>query len=96
MDEVRNKGYTVVLWSLSSRDWLELRHVEITRGILQNVSNGEIILFHDSGNLLRAEGGERLHTVLSLRPTIEGLKEQGYIFVTITELMILSGISGNI
>ncbi|MDO9533804.1 MAG: polysaccharide deacetylase family protein [Bacillota bacterium] len=96
MDEARDRGYTVVLWSLSSRDWLELRQVDITRGILQNVSNGEIILFHDSGNLLRAEGGERLSTVLSLRPTIEGLKEQGYFFVTITELMILSGISGNI
>ena len=89
-------GYTIALWSLSSNDWLELRPLDITRRILRNVSNGDIILFHDSGDLIRSEGGDRLSTVFSLKPIIEGLKEQDYIFVTITEMMILSGLSGDI
>lgn len=95
-EKAREMGYTIALWSLSSNDWLELRPLDITRRILRNVSNGDIILFHDSGDLIRSEGGDRLSTVLSLKPIIEGLKEQDYIFVTITEMMILSGLSGDI
>ncbi len=95
MEETRERGYTIALWSLSSNDWLEMRPVDISRTILQNVTPGDIILFHDSGNLIRAEGGERLPTVRSLGPIIKGLKEQGYDFVTVTELLILSGLSGD-
>ncbi len=96
MEEAREMGYTIALWSFSSNDWLEPSPLEITRKILRNVSNGDIILFHDSGDLIRSEGADRLSTVLSLKPIIEGLKEQEYIFVTITEMMILSGLSGDI
>ena len=96
IEETKERGYTVVLWSLSSVDWLEMRSIDISRKILQNVSPGDIILFHDSGNLIRAEGGERLPTVRSLKAIITGLKEQGYDFVTVTELSILSGLSGEL
>ena len=96
LEETKEKGYTVVLWSLSSKDWLEMRPVDITQTILQNVGPGDILLFHDSGNLIRAEGGERLPTVRSLRAVISGLKEKGYDFVTVTELLILSGLSGDL
>ncbi|HHU77163.1 MAG TPA: polysaccharide deacetylase family protein [Firmicutes bacterium] len=95
MEETKERGYTITLWSLSSNDWLEMRPVDISRTILQNVTPGDIILFHDSGNLIRAEGGERLPTVRSLKTVISGLKEQGYDFVTVTELLILSGLSGD-
>lgn len=96
LEETKERGYTVILWSLSSRDWLEMRPTDISRAILQNVSPGDIILFHDSGNIIRAEGGERLSTVRSLKPVLAGLKKQGYDFVTITELLVLSGLSGDI
>ncbi|MEW5919569.1 MAG: polysaccharide deacetylase family protein [Bacillota bacterium] len=96
MDESRARGYTIVLWSLSSKDWLELRDVDIINGILSNAGNGDIILFHDSGNLIRSQGGERLTMVRSLKPIIQGLKEQGYDFVTITEMLVISGLSGDI
>lgn len=93
MKETKTGGYTVVLWSLSSVDWLEMRPIDISSKILQNVAPGDIILFHDSGNLIRAEGGERLPTVRSLKAVLEGLKEQGYDFVTVTEMLVLSGLS---
>lgn len=96
IEETKARGYTVILWSLSSNDWLEMRPVDISRTILQNVAPGDIILFHDSGNLIRAEGGERLPTVRSLKTVLAGLKEQGYDFVTVTELLILSGLSGDL
>jgi peptidoglycan/xylan/chitin deacetylase (PgdA/CDA1 family) len=96
LKETKDRGYTVILWSLSSRDWLEMRPQDISQTILQKVSPGEIILFHDSGNLIRAEGGDRLPTVRSLQTIIRGLKKEGYDFVTITELLILSGLSGDL
>lgn len=96
LKETKDRGYTIILWSLSSQDWLEMRPQDISRTILQNVSPGEIILFHDSGNLIRAEGGDRLPTVRSLRTIIRSLKKEGYDFVTVTELLILSGLSGDL
>ncbi len=80
----------------SSKDWLELRDVDIINSILNNACNGDIILFHDSGDLIRSQGGERLTMVRSLKPIIQGLKEQGYDFVTITEMLVISGLSGEI
>ena len=96
LEETKDRGYTVVLWSLSSNDWLEMRPVDISRRILQNVTPGDIILFHDSGNIIRAEGGERLPTVRSLKTVLTGLKKEGYDFVTVTELLVLSGLSGDL
>ncbi|NMB40846.1 MAG: polysaccharide deacetylase family protein [Firmicutes bacterium] len=96
MEETKERGYTVVLWSLSSNDWLEMRPVDISRTILQNITPGDILLFHDSGDIIRSEGGERLPTVRSLKTVIAGLKKQGYDFVTVTELLILSGLSGDL
>lgn len=96
LKETKDRGNTIILWSLSSQDWLEMRPQDISRMILRNVSPGEIILFHDSGNLIRAEGGDRLPTVRALQTIIRGLKKEGYDFVTITELLILSGLSGDL
>ena len=96
MEITKERGYTIILWSLSSKDWLEMRPLDISQTIMQNVSPGEIILFHDSGNLIRAEGGDRLPTVRSLKTIIRDLKKEGYDFVTVTELLILSGLSGEL
>jgi peptidoglycan/xylan/chitin deacetylase (PgdA/CDA1 family) len=96
IEETKERGYTVVLWSLSSNDWLEMRPSDITRTILKKVTPGDIVLFHDSGNLIRAEGGDRLPTVRSLENIIVELKKRGYDFVTVTELLILSGLSGDL
>lgn len=34
--------------------------------------------------------------VRSLQPIIQGLKEQGYDFVSITEMLVISGLSGRL
>jgi len=81
-------GMRIILWSLSSQDWLETMTPEkIENRVLQRVTPGDIILFHDSGSLVKSEGASRLRTVQALPGIIEGLKEQDYQIVSLTRLL---------
>lgn len=82
-------GYKTVLWTLNSKDWVTFDDKYIIRYILKRIQPGDIILFHDSGGVFKVEGGNRHETVLAVRRLIEKLKEKGYRFVTIKELLEL-------
>ena len=56
--------------------------------ILNNVSDGTIILMHDF------EGND--NTVQALPTIIEGLKKQGYIFVTVSQLFEYKNVNPNV
>lgn len=92
---MQERGYTMVLFSLSSFDWLEVSHRDIAGRIVSRIRGGDVILFHDSGDLIGPDGGDRLNTVKALPEVIDGLKARGYRFVTIRDLMILSGLAGS-
>ena len=85
--KIQRWGYRIILWTLNSKDWVEFDAKYIVRFIVKNVQPGDIILFHDSGGAFRSEGGGRQETVIALQKTISKLREQGYRFVTITELL---------
>jgi peptidoglycan/xylan/chitin deacetylase (PgdA/CDA1 family) len=70
----------MVLWSIDTRDWDGRKASEIEAEILNNVSDGSIILMHDyvCGQAYTAE---------ALRNVIPKLKELGYCFVTVSELI---------
>jgi len=87
--KIRELGYQVVLWSLNSKDWVTFDDKYIVKYLLHHIRPGEIILFHDSGGVFSVEGGDRRETVLAVRRLIERLKERGYRFVTVTELINL-------
>lgn len=86
-EKVKSMGYATVLWSLNSKDWVSFNHKSIVRYISSNVRNGDIILFHDSGNVATTEGGRRLQTVKSISLLARTLREKGFEFVSIEELM---------
>lgn len=88
-----SRRYTIVLWSLSSQDWAEVSAGTVKRNILSKVQNGDVLLFHDSGSIVSYEGGDRHNTVAALPAIIRELKDMGYQFVTITEMMIISGLT---
>ncbi|MCX5709483.1 MAG: polysaccharide deacetylase family protein [Candidatus Omnitrophica bacterium] len=87
--KLKEMGYTTVLWTLNSKDWVTFDDKYIIRYILKRVQPGDIILFHDSGGVFKVEGGDRHETVLAVARLIEKLKEKGYRFVTIKELLEL-------
>lgn len=90
LDTAHERGYTLVLWSLSSTDWMGTAPSRIARLITGRVHGGDILLFHDSGDFFTAAGASRANTVAALGPMIDSLTEQGYRFVTITEMMVMS------
>lgn len=82
-------GYETVLWSLNSKDWVTFDDRYIIKYILHHLRPGDIILFHDSGGVFRPEGGNREETVKTIPHLVQLLRERGYRFVTISELLKL-------
>ncbi len=85
--EIKGMGYKIILWSLNSKDWVTFDDKYIVKYILRNIRPGDIILFHDSGGVFGTEGGDRHETVRTIPILVEKLREKGYTFVTISELM---------
>ena len=77
-DDIRNSlDLSFILWNVDSLDWKSKNETAILTEIQHQVTNGSIVLMHD------------IHqpTVNSLPKVIEYLKEQGYTFVTVSELL---------
>ena len=75
--------FTVVNWNVDSLDWKSLKAEEVSQNILDNVGPGSIILQHAGGGI----GEDLSGTVWALPKIIRSLKEQGYTFVTVPELL---------
>ncbi|UOQ43301.1 polysaccharide deacetylase family protein [Halobacillus salinarum] len=78
-------GFTVVLWSWhqDTLDWKQPGTSTIVRNVVNNVRNGDIILFHDYG-------GNRMQTVNALKKILPRLKKEGYEFVTVSQLTTMN------
>ena len=70
-------------WNIDTEDWRRPGADAIASRI-ESAENGSIILMHDGG-------GDRSQTVKALREALPRLKEQGFRFVTIDELLAASG-----
>lgn len=85
---VVDKGYRMVLWTLSTIDWRGKSASAILRRVRTRIRPGGIILFHDSGALMKAEGGSRENTVQAVGMIIDYLREsRGYELVPVSELL---------
>ena len=86
--KIKQMGYEAVLWSLNSKDWVAFDARRIVRFISKRIKNGDILLFHDSGGVFKDEGGDRSQTVAVIPLLAEKLREKGFEFVTINELVM--------
>ncbi|MBD2520013.1 polysaccharide deacetylase family protein [Nostoc sp. FACHB-973] len=78
----KSQKYAVMMWSEESGD-AQRRSPQVpgmVKNVLKNAKPGAIVLMHDGG-------GNRSRTVQALPQIIDGLKAQGYRFVTIPELL---------
>ncbi len=78
---VYSKGRIIVLWSLDTEDWTGSDAATVKARVLPKMQNGFIVLQHDGDN--PKLGG----SLQALPEIIDGLKAQGYTFVTIPELL---------
>lgn len=77
----KSQKYSVVMWSLTSADTdPRAKPQAFVNNVLKGAKPGAIVLMHDGG-------GDRYRTVQALPQIITGLKQQGYRFVTIPELL---------
>ncbi|HWR44182.1 polysaccharide deacetylase family protein [Sporomusa sp.] len=74
----RQRGYTVVLWSIDPKDWSCPPTDRVVEKVLTDIKPGSIILLHD--------GQYPLPTPKALGIIIDRLRERGYEFVTVSEL----------
>lgn len=75
-----NLDYTVILWSVDTRDWAHTASETIVQEVLSTVKSGDIILFHDYI-------AKDSPTPAALRKIIPELLAQDYQFVTVSELL---------
>ncbi len=76
----KRRKYATLMWSADSRDFQRPAPATMVNTVLKNARPGGIILLHDGG-------GDRTNTVKALPQIIAKLKQQGYSFVTIPELL---------
>ena len=79
-DIAREWDYSVILWDLDTLDWAKTPSDKIANYILENAKSGNIILMHDYHS-----GG--CTSIDALRMFIPNLIEEGYQFVTVSELI---------
>ena len=72
--------YDVILWTVDTRDWAHTASQKIVSNVLSNTRSGSIILCHD---FVAYESP----TPAALREFIPKLKENGYEFVTVSQLL---------
>jgi len=72
----------VIGWSLDTEDWKSKNTEKILDILYRQVSDGDIILLHD----------RYLNSVSAALQAIDHLQQQGYRFVTVSELLAIRGI----
>lgn len=72
-------NYKVIQWDTDSLDWMNIGVDKIVNRVLTKAHPGDIILMHASDSC------EQTH--LALPAIIDGLREKGYTFVTVSELL---------
>ena len=78
-----DQDYTLILWSLDTRDWEHKNTEQIVQSVLSNISPGDIILMHDYI-------GRQSHTPEALEILLPRLMELGYEPVTVSQLLGLA------
>ena len=82
-DYAKKKNYVLVMWSNDPMDYRPLPAEKLLANVLRKVKSGDIILMHDGG-------GKHSATIKALPDIIAKLKQQGYKFVTVPELLTMA------
>jgi peptidoglycan/xylan/chitin deacetylase (PgdA/CDA1 family) len=87
----RELGLDTVMWNVTGYDWnappASVIEEKVARRL--HVGGGDVILLHDGGH--RAMGADRGQTVIVTDNLIRQRKDQGYEFVTVSEMMKVAG-----
>jgi len=81
----RDLGLETVMWNVTGYDWNAPSAAYVEKKVMGQMRGGDVILLHDGGH--RAMGADRGPTVIATDNLIRRYKDQGFQFVTVTEMM---------
>ena len=84
-------GFRCVGWSVMAWDWNRPPSDVIRHRILRGVRPGGVTLLHDGQDTDAFPKADRSHTIAAVPDIVRSLKESGYRFLTLPELMALDG-----
>lgn len=79
-DAAAAAGYSVIFWSIDTKDWAGNDADRIVSNTLKTIQSGDIMLFHDYVCCHNT-------TIAALRQLIPALQKQGYTLCTVSELL---------
>ncbi|PYX33133.1 MAG: polysaccharide deacetylase family protein [Acidobacteria bacterium] len=80
----RDLGLDPIMWSVTGYDWKAPPPATIETKVMAQIRGGDVILLHDGGH--RAMGADRGSTVIATDTLIRRYKDQGFEFLTVTEM----------
>jgi peptidoglycan/xylan/chitin deacetylase (PgdA/CDA1 family) len=81
----RELGLEPIMWNVTGYDWNAPSAEAIERKIAKRIRGGDVILLHDGGH--KQLGADRSQTVIATERLITRYKNEGYEFVTISQMM---------
>lgn len=88
-DICRTQGFAIAGWSLDANDWNPHPVEDLVDAIVSQATAGDIILLHDGWET--RQDIDRSATVAAVPIIVDRLKEAGFIFVTLAELLRNAG-----
>jgi peptidoglycan/xylan/chitin deacetylase (PgdA/CDA1 family) len=83
IDNCAALGLTAIQWDVDTLDWKDLSAQAIAKRVMERAKEGSIVLMHNDGK----------HTLEALPLIIIGLRQKGYEFVWISELLHPDGVT---
>jgi peptidoglycan/xylan/chitin deacetylase (PgdA/CDA1 family) len=80
-NNILDKGYEIVTWSIDTNDWLNRNSDEIYNNVINNICDGCIVLMHDVYE----------ESIEATKKLIPKLHEMGYEIVSISDLARIKG-----
>jgi peptidoglycan-N-acetylglucosamine deacetylase len=77
----------IILWSSISADWKLQKKENLVNRIVDDAADGTIFLLHDNGDTFGADSAAPETMLLALPEIIPALKQQGYEFISLDELL---------
>ena len=84
----RELGLETVMWNVTGYDWNAPPAAVIERKVARQMRGGDVILLHDGSH--RVMGTDRAQTVVATDNLIRRYRDQGYEFVTVEEMRVVS------